>query len=248
MSSAGPPAVVTQSSDSCTDAPGGVSAGPQSASETPPKLQFPSKFRSDLLPFLSTAEMIMSQKISFEVKFVPAGTGSSVWDDPHVDQLIHRFMPRDRKHGPMLGVFHLGAARPTPGVLWNLVVTVGEDVKAGRYGDCTLFICSEDEDTRSVIGDVASSRNVALFVCSSTDLKDAEPAGVLTANDRETLRLVSQAGGTVTALGLAEQVNIEKTAAGNRLVSLQKKGYLQRVEQPHPAGDLFVDPRSVNLT
>ena len=54
--------------------------------------------------------------------------------------------------------------------------------------------------------------------------------------------------GTVTALGLAEQVNIEKTAAGNRLVSLQKKGYLQRVEQPHPAGDLFVDPRSVYLT
>ncbi len=62
------------------------------------------------------------------------------------------------------------------------------------------------------------------------------------------MRLVSQAGGTVTALSLAEQVNIEKTAAGNRLVSLQKKGYLQRVEQPHPAGDLFVDPRSVHLT
>ena len=145
----------------------------------------------------------------------------------------------------------MGAARPTPGVLRNLVVTVGEDVKAGRYGNFnfSLFICSEDEDTRSVIGDVAASRNVALFVCSSSaDLKDAEPVGVLTAKDRETLGLVSQAGGTVTALGLAEQVNIEKTAAGNRLVSLQKKGYLQRVEQPHPAGDLFVDPRPVHLT
>ena len=142
----------------------------------------------------------------------------------------------------------MGAARPTPGVLRNLVVTVGEDVKAGRYGNFALFICSEDEDTRSVIGDIAASRNVALFVSSSADLKDAEPVGVLTAKDRETLFLVSQAGGTVTALGLAEQVNIEKTAAGNRLVSLQKKGYLQRVEQPHPAGDLFVDPRSVHLT
>lgn len=240
---------MTKSSKSCIDTPRGVSVGPQSQSETPPRLRFLSKFGSDLLPFLSTAETIMSQEISFEVKFVPAGTGSSVWDDPHVDRLVHRFMPRDRKHGPMLGVFHLGAARPTPRVLWNLVVTVGEDVKAGRYGDFTLFICSEDEDTRSVIGDVAASRNVALFVCSSsTDLKDAEPAGVLTANDHETLRLVSQAGGTVTAMGLAEQVNIEKTAAGNRLVSLQRKGFLQRVEQPHPAGDLFVDPRSVHLT
>ena len=182
-------------------------------------------------------------------KFVPVGTGPAVWDDPYVDQLIHRFMPHDRKHGPMLGVLHMGAVRPTPGVLRDLVVTVGEDVKAGRYGNFSLFICSEDEDTRSVIGDVAASRNVALFVCSSSaDPKDAEPVGVLTAKDRETLHLVSQAGGTVTALSLAEQVNIEKTAAGNRLVTLQKKGYLQRVEQPHPAGDLFVDPRSVHLT
>ena len=192
----------------------------------------------------------MSGTIPFDVKFVPVATGSAVWDDdPYVDQIIHRFMPHDRKHGPMLGVLHMGAARPTPGVLRDLVVTVGEDVKAGRYGNFSLFICSEDEDTRSVIGDVAASRNVALFVCSSpADLKDAEPVGVLTAKDRETLRLVSQAGGTVSALGLAEQVTIEKTAAGNRLVSLQKKGYLQRVEQPHPAGDLFVDPRSVHLT
>ena len=191
----------------------------------------------------------MSGAIPFDVKFVPVGTGPAVWDDPYVDQLIHRFMPHDRKHGPMLGVLHMGAARPTPGVLRNLVVTVGEDVKAGRYGNFSLFICSEDEDTRSVIGDVAASRNVALFVSSSSaDLKDAEPVGVLTAKDRETLSLVSQAGGTVTAFGFAERVNIEKTAAGNRLVSLQKKGYLQRVEQPHPAGDLFVDPRSVHLT
>ena len=54
--------------------------------------------------------------------------------------------------------------------------------------------------------------------------------------------------GPLPPFDFAEQVNIEKTAAGNRLVSLQKKGYLQRVEQPHPAGDLFVDPRSVHLT
>ena len=191
----------------------------------------------------------MSWAIEFDVRMVPAGTGSAVWDDPHVDQLIHRFMPHDREHGPMLGVVHMGAARPTPRVLRNLVVTVGEDVRAGRYGSFSLFICSEDEDTRCVIGDVAGSRDIALFVCSSSaDLKDAEPAGVFTAKDRETLRLVSQAGGTVTASSLAERVNIEKTAAGNRLVSLQRKGYLQRVEQPHPAGDLFIDPRSVDLT
>ena len=191
----------------------------------------------------------MSKEIAFDIKFVPMGTGSDVWDHPFVDQLIRRFMPHNRHHGPMLGVLHMGAARPAPGVLQDLVVTVGEDVKAGRYGSCSLFISSEDEDTRSVIGDVAASRNVALFVCASfADLEHAEPAGVLTARDRETLDLVAEAGGTATALSLAERVGIEKTAAGNRLVSLHRKGYLQRVPQPHPAGDLFVDPRSVHLT
>ena len=201
-----------------------------------------------LLSFILMGEITMSDAIPFDVKFVPAATGSSVWDNPYVDHVIHRFMPHDRKHGPMLGVLHMGAARPTPVVLRNLVVTVGEDVRAGRYGNFSLFICSEDEDTRSVIGDVAASRNVAMFVCSSySDLEQAEPVGVLTAKDHETLRLVSEAGGTVSAFGFAKQVNIEKTAAGNRLVSLHKKGYLQRVERPHPAGDLFVDPRSVRL-
>ena len=132
----------------------------------------------------------MSKEIEFDVKFVPMGTGSVIWDHPFVDQLIHRFMPRNRHHGPMLGVLHMGAARPAPGLLQDLVVTVGEDVKAGRYGSCSLFISSEDEDTRSVIGDVAASRNVALFVCATfDDLEHAEPAGVLTASDRETLDL-----------------------------------------------------------
>ena len=190
----------------------------------------------------------MSNTVHFEVKFVPAVTGPVVWDDPYADQIIHRFMPPERRHGPMLGVLHLGAARPTPGVLRNMVVTIGEDVKAGRYGNFTLFISSEDEDTRSVISDIAASRNVAMFVCSSSnELEHAEPVGLLTAKDHETLNLVSEAGGTVTTLAFADHVGIEKTAAGNRLVSLQKKGYLQRVERPHPAGDLFVDPRSVQM-
>ena len=190
----------------------------------------------------------MSDPIDFDVKFVPAGTGSVVWDDPNASRLIQRFMPAERQHGPMLGVLHIGAVRPTPAVLRDVVVTVGEDIKAGRYGDFSLFICSEDEDTRSVIGDIAASNNVSMFVCSSSsDLEQAEPVGALTAKDHETLRLVFKAGGTVTAVGLAKYVGIEKTAAGNRLVSLQKKGYLQRVGRPHPAGDLFVDPRSVRM-
>ena len=129
------------------------------------------------------------------------------------------------------------------------MLTVGEDVKAGRYGSFTFFVSSEDEDTRSVIGDIAASNNIAMFVSSSsTDFGQAEPVGFLTAKDHETLNLVLEAGGTVTTLGFARQVDIEITAAGNRLVSLHKKGYLQRVERPHPVGDLFIDARSVHIS
>lgn len=187
-------------------------------------------------------------QIRFEVKFVPAGTGSAVWDDPHAEQVIRRFMPRDRRHGPMVGIVHLGALRPTPNVLRDVVITIGEDANAGRYGEFTFVVSSEDEATRNVIRDVATAQDVAMFVSSLPFvLKDAEPVGALTAKDRETMDLVLTAGGTVTAAEFARQVGIEQTTAGNRLVSLHKKGYLQRVERPHPIGDLFMDPRSVRF-
>jgi hypothetical protein len=126
------------------------------------------------------------------------------------------------------------------------VIAVGEDMKAGRYGEFTFVMTSEDEATRGVISDIAASQNVAMFVASSpTDLSNAEPVGGLTANDRVTLDLILKAGGTVTATQFAQEAGIEQTTAGNRLVSLHRKGYLHRVERPHPTGDLFADPRSV---
>jgi hypothetical protein len=187
-------------------------------------------------------------QIHFDVKFVPAGTGSAVWDNPHAEQVIQRFMPRDRRHGPTIGIVHLGALRPTPNVLRDVVITIGGDAKAGRYGEFSFIVSSEDEATRSVIRDVATAQDVAMFVSSSPfSLADAEPVGALTTKDRETMDLVLTAGGTVTAAELATQVGIEQTTAGNRLVSLHKKGYLQRVERSHPVGDLFIDPRSMRF-
>jgi hypothetical protein len=186
--------------------------------------------------------------IRFGLRFVTAGTGPAVWDDPHAGPKIQRFMPLDRDQGHTVGIVHLGGAKPTPGVLRQIVVNVGEDMKAGRYGDFSVFITSEDEATRHVISDIAAQQNVAVFVSSSAvTLKDAEPVGDLTAKDRETLDDVLKAGGTVTATDFARRMGIEQTSAGNRLVSLHKKGYLQRVARPHPTGDLFIDPRSVRL-
>ncbi|MCY3883592.1 MAG: hypothetical protein OXG24_01615 [Gammaproteobacteria bacterium] len=190
----------------------------------------------------------MSKEIEFEVKVVPAGTGSLAWDNPFADKLVHRFMPHDRRHGPMIGILEFAGLRPTASVLQSAVVAVGEDAKAGRYGEFTLFVSSKDEDTRNTISDIAASRNVAVFVTSATHkLMDAIPVGAITLKDSETLNQVSEFGGTVSANEFADCLDIEKTAAGNRLTSLHRKGYLQRIARPHPMGDLFVDPRSIEL-
>ena len=171
-----------------------------------------------------------------------------MWGDPNANQLVQRFMPQGRHHGPMVGILHLGAVRPTPAVLREVIVGIGEDVRAGRYGDFTFVVSTQDDATRSVVRDIASAQDLAIFVSASpTVLKMAEPVGVLTAKDRETLSLVLGAGGTVTAAQFADQLHVEQTTAGNRLVALHKKGYLQRLERPHPSGDLFIDPRSIRF-
>lgn len=102
--------------------------------------------------------------------------------------------------------------------------------------------------TRGVVLDIASAQGLPVFVASSpTELERTEPAGPLTVKDRETLNLVLSAGGTVTAAELAEQLGVEQTTAGNRLIALNRKGYLQRVERAHPLGDQFIDPRSIRF-
>ena len=187
----------------------------------------------------------MRNCVNFEVKFVPAGTGSTVWDDPNAEQVVNRFMPPRQGHKPTMAVVHLGDTRPTPGVLRSVVQTVAENVNAGRYGNCSFFVCSEDENTRCVIEDIANSQNIAMFLCSSpSELDVAEPLGRMTVNDFETLTFVYHVGGTVDAGELADRIEISKNAAGNRLVALQKKGLVQRVMRPHPIGDLFIDPRA----
>ena len=190
----------------------------------------------------------MENAVNFEIRIVPAGTGSSVWDDSSAVHMVDRFMPEGRHHGPMIGILHLGQARPTPGVLQSVITEIGENVRAGRYGEFSFVVSSQDSATRDIVSDMARSRDLALFVTTSAaNFEDAVPVGSLTEAEHQTLRLVMQAGGTVTASEFAAHLGVEQTTAGNRLVALHKKGYLQRVKRPHPSGDQFLDPRSVRM-
>jgi hypothetical protein len=148
----------------------------------------------------------------------------------------------------MIGILQLGAIQPTPRVLREVVVTIGEDIRAGRYGDFTFVVSSDDDATRNVIGDIASAQGLAVFISStSTDLETARAVGDLTSGERETLGMVLRIGGTVTVAEFAGKAGVEQTTAGNRLVTLHKKGFLHRVKRAHPLGDQFIDPRSVRF-
>ena len=89
------------------------------------------------------------EQVHFEVRFVNAGTGSAVWDDPDTtgswNRVIQRVMPQDRRHGPMIGILDLAKLRPTPVVIRDVIVSIGEDVRAGRYGNFTFVVSSEDD-------------------------------------------------------------------------------------------------------
>ncbi|HEX8817018.1 MAG TPA: hypothetical protein VF753_16095 [Terriglobales bacterium] len=107
----------------------------------------------------------------------------------------------------------------------DAIVTIGEDIRAGRYGNFSFVVSSEDTPTREVVSDIASAQGLPIFVSTSpTHLEKAEAVGDLTAKDKETLTVVLRAGGTVTAMELAGKLGVEQTTAGNRLIALNKKG------------------------
>ena len=56
----------------------------------------------------------MSVPIHFDVKFVPAGTGSVVWDDPYADQVVQKFMPPTVDTDPCSASFTWVPSAPPP--------------------------------------------------------------------------------------------------------------------------------------
>ena len=52
----------------------------------------------------------------------------------------------------------------------------------------------------------------------------------------------------MTASALASAVGLQPTAANNRLVNIERKGFVLRVKRGRDEGDLFVDPRVPYMT
>lgn len=132
----------------------------------------------------------------------------------------------------------------TPASLAELVVPIGQRVRGGAYGDLRIVVVTSDRHVRMMIGLLAREHGFPMFVADSMeDVDRAEPVGDLTRGEAETFDDLGKFGGMVTIANYAKASGLETTAANNRLVNLERKGFVFRVHRPRTEGDLFVDPR-----
>ncbi len=184
----------------------------------------------------------------FSTRVISVATGGMLRDSKPLTSLRDSGMPPVPPDRPGVTVIDLGTATLTPGVLQDLVVPLGQQMRAGAYGQMNVVFSSADPVTQNFVGMIAAANDLALYVTFSPEnLLGARPVGNLTPTEYQTLVVLAAMGGTTTAAGLAQHLEIDQTTAGNRLVGLSRKGFIQRLPRPRPGGDLFIDPRSVPL-
>jgi hypothetical protein len=156
-------------------------------------------------------------------------------------------LPPTAFQSPTTVVIDLEGVSPTASALREVVVPLGQRIKGGTYGQVRLVIAARDEGVAEIIDLLALNYELPLFIArsiASEDVTRARPAGNLTSTERGTLNDLIGAGGWSTVSAMSARIGLESSAATNRLVGLERKGYLYRMARNRRAGDIFVDPRA----
>jgi hypothetical protein len=145
---------------------------------------------------------------------------------------------------PTTLVLDLSGKLLSPASLKELVVPLAQVVAGGLYGDVKLVVATADAGVREIVALLATSYQVPLYVADSADdVFRAVPAGILTEADTQTLEEMKIFGSAITVSALASAVGLQPSAANNRLVNVDRKGFVFRVKRGRDEGDLYVDPR-----
>jgi len=146
---------------------------------------------------------------------------------------------------PTVVTLDLAGWEPSVPALVELIVPLAQGARSRSLGPLALVVCTDDPSTRDVLRALAETYDLALFVAPAVDrLGEAQPFGLLTETERETLAVLQRLGGSVSVAKFADATGLAPTAATNRLVSVVQKGFLQKVERPRPAGGMYLDPRA----
>lgn len=150
---------------------------------------------------------------------------------------------------PQVLVLDLAGIAFTPSTLQELIVPFTQRIRGGEHGTVRLIISTTDPGVGDFIRYVAQVHELPLYLSPSPfDLRQATPVGDLTITEKCTLDTVILLGGQVTASRLAATEGIKPSAATNRLVRLDREGYLVRQPRGRREGDVYIEPRSATST
>lgn len=168
-------------------------------------------------------------------------------DPAQAVHVLEGMQPETGTPGPHLAILDLSGKLLSPASLRELIVSVGRRIKGGVYGDMKLVIVSSDQAVIEQASLLAREHQLPIFLARSREpaaIEEALPAGDLTEADRETLGYLRRLGGLATVSRFAEEMELEPSAATNRLVNVDRKGYLYRLKRGRKLGDLWIDPRT----
>ena len=150
---------------------------------------------------------------------------------------------------PQVLVVDLGGSAFTPLALQELILPLAQRIRGGEYGTVRLIISTSDPGVGNYIRYMAQAHQLPLYLSPSLfNLWEGNPVGDLTETERGTLDTIIALGGRVTASSLAAIESIRPSAATNRLVKLDREGYLVRQPRGRREGDIYIEPRSATAT
>ena len=181
--------------------------------------------------------------------FVRPPTTGPWFDQPRAEEFRKAAFPPTAAESPTVFVLDLNDVYPYTNVLDTYVLTLAREVREGIHGQVSVVVKTANMALRHQVSMLADVNKVPLFLAALSaplHVSEAEPAG-LAASDKETIEVVGELGGRVSAAVLAQKLGLRHTAALNRLNGLVSKGYLHRIRRPGRTSDLFVDPRFPSL-
>ena len=151
---------------------------------------------------------------------------------------------------PQVLVLDLGGCAFTPLALQELILPLAQRIRGGEHGTVRLIISTSDPGVGDFIRYMAQAHQLPLYVSHPpSNLNEGTPVGDLTQTERGTLDTINALGvDGVTASSLAAMESIKPSAATNRLVNLDREGYLVRQPRGRREGDLYIEPRSSTAT
>src|SRR3954467_7134433 len=154
------------------------------------------------------------------IEYRPSRPGTAVYPDRHqVAQYREREFPPTATDWERIFCINLEGGFFSPGALMELVVPLGQAMRAGTYGSAALVVVSTDDGTIEFLEALAQKHELPIFLSASptAPLSEARPIGALTTAEMETYGLIRGAGGEVTSSRVADIAGIEVNAAVNRL-------------------------------